>query len=128
VPFQGWSRQGTPMASLLPRLAAGSPSRWSQQLARALRAQPDLAIRLAPRTPSPRERVTAPVPTTEPQLSPREREVLTELARGATYADIAAELYLSENTVKSHISNLYGKLGAARRSEALAVARNHHLL
>jgi LuxR family transcriptional regulator, maltose regulon positive regulatory protein len=128
VPFQGWSRQGTPMASLLPRLAAGSRSRWTQDLARALRTQPDLAIRLAPRTPSPRERVSAPVPTTEPQLSPREREVLTELARGATYADIAAELYLSENTVKSHISNLYGKLGAARRSEALAVARNHHLL
>ena len=54
--------------------------------------------------------------------------MLTELARGATYADIAAELYLSENTVKSHISSLYGKLGVARRSEALAVARNRHLL
>jgi ATP/maltotriose-dependent transcriptional regulator MalT len=128
VPFFGWARHGTPMSSLLARLADTSSSTWVRELSRALQAQPDLAIRVAPRTPSPRERVSAPEAAGALQLSPREREVLTELARGATYADIAAELYLSENTVKSHISSLYGKLGAARRSEALAVARNRHLL
>ena len=63
-----------------------------------------------------------------PSLSAREREVLNELARGATYADIAAELFVSENTVKTHVSSLYGKLAVTRRSEALAVARNLHLL
>jgi DNA-binding NarL/FixJ family response regulator len=61
-------------------------------------------------------------------LSPREREVLNELARGSTYADIAAKLFVSENTIKTHVSSLYGKLAVGRRSEALAVARNLHLL
>ncbi|HRK44447.1 MAG TPA: helix-turn-helix transcriptional regulator [Nocardioides sp.] len=61
-------------------------------------------------------------------LSPREREVLAELARGSTYADIAAALFVSENTVKTHVSSLYGKLAASRRSEALATARSLHLL
>ena len=54
-----------------------------------------------------------------PTLSPREREVLNELARGATYADIAAHLFVSENTVKTHVSSLYGSSpppAAARRS------------
>ena len=63
-----------------------------------------------------------------PVLSPREHEVLNELARGATYGDIAATLFVSENTVKTHVSSLYAKLSAGRRSEALAVARKMHLL
>ena len=53
-------------------------------------------------------------------VSPREREVLGELARGATYADIGETLFVSANTVKTHVSSLYTKLGASRRSEALA--------
>ena len=63
-----------------------------------------------------------------PSLSPREREVLGELARGATYADIGSRLFLSPNTVKTHVSSLYAKLGVSRRSDALAVARAHHIL
>ena len=63
-----------------------------------------------------------------PVLTPRERDVLRELARGATYADIAAQLYVSGNTVKTHVSSLYSKLAATRRSEALATARNLNLL
>ena len=54
--------------------------------------------------------------------------MLIELARGSTYADIAANLFVSENTVKTHISSLYSKLSAGRRSEALAVARTLHLI
>jgi len=79
-------------------------------------------------TPTPRERETASDSVVRPLLSPREREVLGELARGATYADIAASLFVSENTVKTHVSSLYGKLAVSRRSEALAVARSLHLL
>jgi DNA-binding NarL/FixJ family response regulator len=63
-----------------------------------------------------------------PVLSPRERDVLYELARGSTYADIAANLFVSENTVKTHVSSLYGKLSVNRRSAALAAARSMHLL
>ena len=63
-----------------------------------------------------------------PTLSPRERDVLYELARGSTYADIAANLFVSENTVKTHVSSLYGKLSVNRRSAALAAARGMNLL
>jgi LuxR family transcriptional regulator, maltose regulon positive regulatory protein len=61
-------------------------------------------------------------------LSPRERDVIHELARGSTYADIASNLFLSENTVKTHVSSVYSKLAVNRRSDALAVARTLHLL
>ena len=63
-----------------------------------------------------------------PNLSPRELEVLRELARGSTYSDAAANLFVSENTVKTHVSSLYTKLSVGRRSEALAVARKLHLI
>ena len=83
---------------------------------------------LAPWTPTVRERAAAPDTAFLPALTPREREVLHELARGSTYADIAANLFVSENTVKTHVSSLYGKLAVSRRSEALAVARSLNLL
>jgi len=54
--------------------------------------------------------------------------VLGELARGATYADIGATLFVSANTVKTHVSSLYTKLGVSRRSDALAIARSHQIL
>jgi DNA-binding CsgD family transcriptional regulator len=63
-----------------------------------------------------------------PGLTVRERDVLLELARGATYADIAESLVVSQNTVKTHVANLYAKLGAERRSSALAIARTCGLL
>jgi LuxR family transcriptional regulator, maltose regulon positive regulatory protein len=128
VPFLGWSRQGTPVQTLLDRLAAVSPSRWVAELAGAAAGRPDITSVYAPKVATPRERESAADPVIRPVLSPREREVLAELARGATYADIAAALFVSENTVKTHVSSLYGKLAVSRRSEALAVARNLHLL
>ena len=82
-----------------------------RELAEAAAAIPDIAAVFAPTTATrtrARRRRTEPV--VRPTLSPREREVLNELARGATYADIAANLFVSENTVKTHVSSLYGKL------------------
>jgi DNA-binding CsgD family transcriptional regulator len=128
LPFLGWSRQGTPMHALLTRLDSRSPGAWVHELALAHAEKADVTAIYAPSTPTPRERDAAPDTVVTPDLSPREREVLAELARGSTYADIAAELVVSENTVKTHVSSLYGKLGASRRSEALAVARSVHLL
>ncbi len=128
TPFLGWVRQGTPIEALLGALLATAPTPWVEELTRAARAHPDIVIALAPVTAAPRERDRLAGGVVRPDLSPREREVLNELARGATYADIAASLYVSENTVKTHVSSLYGKLAVSRRSEALAVARNLHLL
>lgn len=57
-----------------------------------------------------------------PVLSPRERRVATELARGASTEEIAAALYLSPHTVRTHIRNIQRKLGARTRAHAVAVA------
>lgn len=55
-------------------------------------------------------------------LSERERTVLQELATGASNADIATRLFLSETTVKTHISAVFTKLGTRNRVEAALVA------
>ena len=57
-----------------------------------------------------------PAPPREP-LTDREEEVLASLARGHTNVEIAAELYISLSTVKTHIANLMAKLGARNRVE-----------
>jgi DNA-binding NarL/FixJ family response regulator len=54
-----------------------------------------------------------------PQLSPREREILSLLAEGLGVTPIARRLYISESTAKTHISKLYEKLGAANRAQAI---------
>jgi DNA-binding CsgD family transcriptional regulator len=128
VPFLGWSRQGTPVEGLLAHLDQVAPTPWVHELYQATAGHPGIATIYAPTTATPRELLTSIEPVVRPTLSPREREVLNELARGATYADIAANLFVSENTIKTHVSSLYGKLSVSRRSEALAVARNLHLL
>jgi ATP/maltotriose-dependent transcriptional regulator MalT len=61
-------------------------------------------------------------------LSERELQVLRLLAAGSSNPEIAAQLYISLNTVKSHLKNIYGKLGVTRRGQATARARDLHLL
>ncbi len=72
-------------------------------------------------------RPEGPEPLSEP-LSGSELRVLRYLPTNLTASEIAAEMYISGNTVKTHISNLYAKLGAHRRSEAVARARGLGLL
>ncbi|MGW8379741.1 LuxR C-terminal-related transcriptional regulator [Streptomyces sp. ODS28] len=61
-------------------------------------------------------------------LSGRERDVLAYLARTMTTEEIAAELYLSVNTVKTHLKSVYRKLEVTRRSAAVRRARELELL
>jgi LuxR family transcriptional regulator, maltose regulon positive regulatory protein len=61
-------------------------------------------------------------------LTARERTVLRYLSSTLTNAEIAAELYLSVNTVKTYQRTLYRKLGVAGRREAVRRARSLHLL
>ncbi|MBO0916172.1 response regulator [Streptomyces laculatispora] len=56
------------------------------------------------------------------QLSPREREILALIGEGLTNQEIGKRLYLSEKTVKNHISRLLAKLGVARRVQAAVLA------
>jgi DNA-binding NarL/FixJ family response regulator len=56
-----------------------------------------------------------------PALSHRERQVLTYVCEGLTNAQIAEQLFLSESTVKSHLSSAFAKLGVRSRREAAAL-------
>ena len=71
------------------------------------------------------ERLTQ-VPGSE--LTEREREVLTLVARGYTNKQIADTLFVSEKTARNHVSHILDKLGLSRRSEAAAFAVEHKLV
>lgn len=59
-----------------------------------------------------------------PQLTPREHEVLSLVARGRTNAEIANDLIVSDKTVRNVVSSVMSKLGVASRAEAVAKARD----
>lgn len=61
------------------------------------------------------------------KLSPRERELLSLLAKGYTNAEIAARLFLSEGTVRNYLSSVFNKLGVSDRTQAAVLAIQHGL-
>jgi DNA-binding NarL/FixJ family response regulator len=61
-------------------------------------------------------------------LTPRELEVLHLLAQGMQNKEIAAELTITERTVKFYVSSILGKLGAGNRTEAVAIAAQKGLI
>ena len=71
------------------------------------------------------EQAALPGPET---LTPRELEVLRLLAQGLENKEIAAELVISERTVKFHVSSIQGKLGAGNRTEAVVIAAKQGLI
>ncbi|RFS83776.1 LuxR family transcriptional regulator [Actinomadura spongiicola] len=71
---------------------------------------------------------TAADPAVLARLSKRELEVLILLSRMLTTDEIATELYISVNTVKTHLKNIYRKLAVTRRGEAVRRARRYRLL
>ncbi|MGV1009688.1 MAG: LuxR C-terminal-related transcriptional regulator [Dermatophilaceae bacterium] len=119
-PFYWPSVNGTPTSILLGRLRDRVPSPWLGELQQAVAAWEAVSGRYGgPRRRTWHSRAGVVIPP----LTRRERDVLGELARGSTYADVAHTLFVTENTVKTHVSAAYAKLGVTRRSEALKVAR-----
>ena len=61
-------------------------------------------------------------------ISEREYEVLIEIAKGLSNKEIGEKLFVSESTVKSHVSNLLVKLNAKRRTQAIQIAKSLQIL
>jgi len=61
-------------------------------------------------------------------LSEREMEVLVLLSQGLSNREVADKLFVSTNTIKTHISNIYSKLSAQRRTQAIQKAREYELI
>lgn len=83
---------------------------------------------LAPAAREASAKASSPTGRLPEGLSEREREVLRLLAGGRTNREIAGELYLALGTVKAHVNNVYRKLGAKNRAEAVSRARDLDLL
>lgn len=66
--------------------------------------------------------------TTESPLTSRETEILQKIARGKSYSIIAEELFISKDTVKSHIKNIYRKLEVNSKSSAIDVALKKRII
>ena len=84
-------------------------------------------------------RVEVPVRASEPfvvnrarqeqlGITPRELEILAAIAEGLSTKEIAAKLFVSENTVKTHSSRLFDKLNARRRTQAVQLAKDAGLI
>lgn len=73
-------------------------------------------------------RVFNRVLTEKPDLSPREKEVLIEIALGKSNKEIAQSLYISENTAKNHVSSILQKLEVNSRTRAVAKAVAYDLI
>ena len=61
-------------------------------------------------------------------ITPRELEILGLIAAGLSNKEIAAKLYVSENTVKTHTANVFDKLNARRRTQAVQLAKQARLI
>jgi putative nucleotidyltransferase with HDIG domain len=110
------------LADMLAHYAHGAPVAPGEMLAcaRALGLSPSELRRVMyelPNAPSQRQRMVDPCP-----LSTRELGVLQRLAEGKVYKQIAHELTLSTSTVRTHLHNIYGKLGAVDRAQAVLIA------
>ncbi|MFB7928339.1 response regulator [Streptomyces sp. NPDC056039] len=102
--------KGSDLVSAVRTVASGRSMldpETTARLMRSLRADPSEEPAVAPELAS---------------LSPREREILALIGDGLTNREIGTKLYLSEKTVKNHISRLLAKLGVQRRVQAAVLA------
>jgi len=61
-------------------------------------------------------------------LSPRERDILERMAKGCTNLEIGRQLFISEKTVRNHVTRIFEKLGVHSRAQAIVLALQHGLL
>jgi DNA-binding CsgD family transcriptional regulator len=116
---EGWFQRQAPLAQARQALgaaAARAAEERGQAMSMATAAEYVLMLTAAPE-PAP----AAPGPGPD-RLSPRERELITLVARGLTDAQIAAELVISVRTVSSHLDRIRDKTGCRRRADLTRLA------
>ncbi len=113
----GYLLKKTPPALLLEAIAevksGGAP--MTPAVARQV-------LRLFPKVGAPEARSAGPVPAADAYLTPREHEVLGLLVQGFSYKMIAGQCFISIDTVRSHIKNIYEKLHVRSMAEAVSKA------
>ena len=95
-----------------------------RNLVRAARGEPVFSPALAALVLGEFRRISKQSSGAEP-LSEREREVLQLVARGHTYKQIGADLFIAEKTVENHVRNILGKLRLSRKQELIRYALEH---
>jgi DNA-binding NarL/FixJ family response regulator len=127
-------------SSVLDALRAGARSYLTKdadytEIARALRAAVGGLTVFDPRVHATLLAATGAAPPPEPApsapppdgLTQREAEILGMIARGMTNPEIAAQLFLSHHTVKTHISRIFAKTGSRDRAAAIGYAHRHRI-
>ena len=107
-------RQDSSMLNLIIRIAGEKPTVYLE----------DLASRITARLKSRSENLVGLTAA----LTKRELEILRHLATGKPISSIGTTLHISQNTMKTHLKNIYRKIGAGGRDEAVAKARNLYIL
>jgi DNA-binding NarL/FixJ family response regulator len=128
--------------SVLHALQAGARSYLTKdadrtEIARALHAaatglsvlgpQVQAALLAAATPPATGPAATGPAPAPPDGLTQREAEILALIARGMTNPEIASALYLSNHTIKTHISRIFAKTGSRDRAAAIGYAHRHNI-
>ncbi len=114
--------------AVLPRHASPEEIRAAVRAAAAGLASVPAALAGALLEGTSPEGARAPVDTGDDTLTPREREILTLLGEGLVNKEIAAQLGISEHTVKTHLAAIYEKLEASNRAEAVATGLRRGLV
>jgi DNA-binding NarL/FixJ family response regulator len=107
-------RQRDEMGNLIIRIANDYPTVYNEEIASAM------AERIKERGNTMKDG--------QPALTKRELEILRQLSTGRTLTIIAAELHISQNTMKTHLKNLYKKMGAEDRHDAVEKAKTSFLI
>ena len=107
-------RQDASLLNLVIRIAGDNPTVYLE----------DLTSRIPERLKARNENLIG----LSAALTKRELEILRHLATGKPISAIAITLHISQNTMKTHLKNVYRKIGAAGRDEAVAKAKNLYIL
>jgi len=115
--FRGDRERAGAVASRAHAQAVALGAGWLRREVEGLAARARLELATEPPKPESEAAVDAPF-----GLTPRERQVLVLVARGATSREIGAELYMAEKTASVHVSRILAKLDVRSRTAAAAVA------